>query len=86
MFQISQQKRKNAFSKKKLKEPVGKPIDLWKSFKSFGLPNKSGGCTISVPEENQIVKHDTKCTLCTLKIFYSNLAETLLAKLPKPPN
>ena len=65
MFQISQQKTKNAFSKKKLKEPVGKTIDLWKSFKSFGLPNKSGGCTISVPEENQIVKHDTKCTLCT---------------------
>ena len=35
---------------------------------------------MSALEENQIVKYDTKY------IFYSNLAETLLIKLPKPPN
>ena len=32
------------------------------------------------------MKHDTKSTLKTFKIFYLNLAGNLLAKLPKSPN
>ena len=32
------------------------------------------------------MKHDTKSILKTFKSFYSNLAEDLLAKLPKSPN
>ena len=32
------------------------------------------------------MKHDAKSTLKTFKIFYSNLEEDLLAKLPKSPN
>ena len=56
------------------------------SIKSLGLPNKSGGCIVGSLAENQIVKHDTKSILETFKIFYSNLAGNLLAKLPKLPN
>ena len=72
--------------KRKLKECIGKPKDLWKAIKSLGQPNKSGGCIVGALAENQIVKHDTKSILKTFKSFYSNLAEDLLAKLPKSPN
>ena len=77
--------KKKEFFEKKLKECIGKPKDLWKAIKSLGLPNKSVGCIV-VLAENQIVKHDTKSILKTFKIFYSNLAGDLLAKLPKSPN
>ena len=62
---------------------VGKPKGLLKALKPVGLPNKSGRCTVSALAENQIVKQDTKSVL---KTFYSNLAGTLLTKLPKPSN
>ena len=65
---------------------IGKPKDLWKAIKSLRLPNKFGGCIVSALAENQILKHDTNSILKTFKIFYSNLARNLLAKLPKPPN
>ena len=64
---------------------VGKP-KTWEALKSLGLPNKSGGCIITALEENQIVKHHTKLILKAFKCFYSNLAGTVLAKLPKLPN
>ena len=68
------------------KKCIGKPKDLWKANNSLGLPNKSGGCVVGALAENQIVEHDTKSILKTFKIFYSNLARTLLVKLPKVPN
>ena len=60
MCKVSLQKRKNVFLKKKLKEYIGKPKDLWKAIKSLGLPNKSGASIVSSLAENKIVKHDTK--------------------------
>ena len=79
-------KKKKEFFENKLKECIGKPKDLWKAIKSLGLPNKSGGYIVGALEDNQIVKHDTTSILKTFKSFYSNLAEDLLAKLPKSPN
>ena len=76
-------KKKKEFLEKKLKESIGKPKDLWKAIKSLGLPNKSGGYIVGALAENQTVKHDTKSILKTFKSFFSNLAEDLLAKLPK---
>ena len=70
-------KKKKCFFENKLKECIGKPKDLWKAIKSLGLPNKSGGCIVGALAENQIVKHDTKLILKTLKSFYSNLARFL---------
>ena len=61
-------KKKKEFFEKKFKECIGKPKDLWKAIKSLGLPIKSGGC-IGALAENQIVKHDTKSILKTVKIF-----------------
>ena len=78
--------KKKYFFENKLKECISKHKDIWKAFKSLGLPNKSGGCTVGALAENQIVKHDTKSILKTFKSFYSNLAEDLLAKRPKSPN
>ena len=62
-------KKKKGFFEKKLKECIGKPEDLWKAIKSLRLPNKSGGCIVGALAENQIVKHDTKSILKTLKSF-----------------
>ena len=78
--------KKKLFFENKLKECIGKPKDLWKSLKSLGLPNKSGGCLVGALAENQIVIHDIKSILITFKSFYSNLAGNLLTKLPKAPN
>ena len=41
-----------------------------KAIKSLGLSNKSGGCLIGTFAENQIVKHDSKSILKTLKILF----------------
>ena len=79
-------KKKKEFFENKLKESIGKPKDLWKAIKSLGLPNKSAGCIVGAPAENQIVKHDTKSTLKTFKSFYSCLVGDLLAKSPRSPN
>ena len=75
-------KKKKEFFENKLKECIGKPKDLWKAIKSLGLPNKSGRCIVGAHTEKQVVKHDTKSILS----FYSDLAGSLLAKLPKSPN
>ena len=63
------------FLKKKLKECIGKPKDLWKAVKSLGLPNKSGRCIVGVITENQIVKHGTKSILKSLLAFISETSE-----------
>ena len=43
---------KKFFFKNKLPEFIGKAKDLWKAFKSLGLPSKSGGCIIGALAEN----------------------------------
>ena len=79
-------KKRKEFFENKLKECFGKTKDLWKTIKSLVLPDKSGGCIVGALAENQIVKHDTRSILKTLKSFYSNLAGNLLAKISKSPN
>ena len=54
--------------------------------KLLGLLNKTGGCIVGALPGNQIIKHDAKSILNSSKIFYSNLARSLLAKFLKPPN
>lgn len=44
--QISMQKRQKNFLKKKLTKRMGKPKDLWKALRLFGLPNNRGGYTV----------------------------------------
>ena len=79
-------KKKKEIFENKFKECIGKIKDLWKAIKLLGLTKKSGECMVSALAENEIVMHDTKSVLKTFKIFYSNLAVNLLAKLPKFPN
>ena len=74
------------FFKNKLPEFIGKPKDLWKAFKSLGLPSKSGGCIIGALAENKILKHYTQSILKTFKSLYSDLPWNILAKLLKLPN
>lgn len=64
---------------------VAKP-KTQKAHKSLGLPDQSGRCIITALEENPVVKHVTKSNLKAFKKFYSNLAGTVLTKLPKLSN
>ena len=78
--------KKKEFFENKLKECIRKPKDLRKGIKSFELPNKSGGRVVGALAKKQILKHDTKSILKSFKNFYSDMAGSLLVKLPKPPN
>ena len=44
-----------------------KPKDLWKAFKSFRLPNKSGRCKAGALVKNKILRHDINSVLKHLK-------------------
>ena len=61
-------------------------VNLSKAVKSFGLPNRSSECIVDALLKNQKVKYNTKPVLKTSSAFYCNLADNLLANLPKAPN
>ena len=70
----------------KLNENIGKPNELWKSLKSFGLPSKQASPSTICLEKGGSLSFDSKTNAEILKDFYSNLASDLLKKLPSPPN
>ena len=76
--------KKKDYFENKLNECIGKPKELWKAFKSLGLPNKTSSCEVSALKVNKTVQHDTNLVLGGFKDYYSNLAGNLLKKLPKP--
>ena len=78
--------KKQAFFKEKLSETIGKPKELWESLKSLGMPNKTVISNFNAIEEGNTLTHDTRSISKIFKNFFSNLAESLLIKLPKPPD
>ena len=69
----------------KLTENIGKPKELWKTLKALGLPNKVSIATINALEDDKVVKYDPKTISKIFQTFFSNMAKTLLEKLPPPP-
>ena len=78
-------KKRNDFETK-FAENIGKPKELWKTLKAFGLPNEVSIVTINAPRDNKVVIYDLKFISEVFQTFFDNLAETLLQKLPPPPN
>ena len=76
--------KKQAFFKEKLSETIGKPKELWESLKSLGMPNKTVISNFNAIEEGNTLTHDTRSSSKIFKNFFSNLAESLIIKLPKP--
>ena len=78
-------KKKQEFFKEKYSETIGKPKKLWESLKSLGMPNKIVISNFNAIEQDNNLTHDT-CSISNIfKDFFSNLVESLLIKLPKPP-
>ena len=65
---------------------IGKPKELWESLKSLSMPNKTVISNFNTTEEDNTLTHDNRSILNIFKKIFSNLAESLLIKLPKPPD
>ena len=79
------EKKRNYFETK-LTENIGKPKELWKTLKALGLPNKVSIATINALKDDKVVKYDPKSISKVFQTFFTNMAKTLLQKLPPPPN
>ena len=79
-------KKKKKFFKEKLSETIGKPKELWESLKSLGMPNKTVISNFNAIEQDNTLTHDTRSISKVFKNLFSNLAESLLTKLAKPPD
>ena len=79
------EKKRNYFEAK-LTENIGKPKELWKTLKVLGLPCKVSIATINALKEDKVVQYDRKSISKVFQRFFTNMAKTLLQKLPPPPN
>ena len=77
--------KKQALFEEKLSETIGKPKELWESLTSQGMPNKTV-TNFNAVEENDTLTYDTCSISKIFKIFFSNLAKSLLIKLPNTPD
>ena len=76
--------KKQAFFKEKLSETIVQPKELWESLKSLGMPNKTEISNFNAIEQRTTLTHDIRSISIVFKNLFSNLAEPLLIKLPKP--
>ena len=79
-------KKKQAFFEEKLSETIGKPKELWESLKALGMPNKTIISNFNAIEENDTLTYDTRSISKIFNNFFSNLANSLLIKLPSSPD
>ena len=64
---------------------IGKPKELWESLKALGMPNKTVISNFNAIEENDTLTYDTRSISKIFTNFFSNLAKSLLIKLPSAP-
>ena len=69
----------------RLSETIGKPKELWESLESLGMPNKTVISNFNAIEENDTLTYGTRSISKIVKNFFSNFGESLLIKLPNPP-
>ena len=77
---------KQAFFDEKLSENIGKPKELWSTLKSLGMLKKTVFSNFNAIDNNKSLKYNIKTMSNVFKDFFSNLAESFLAKLPDPLN
>ena len=78
--------KKQEFFEEKLSETIGKSKELWEFLKFLGMPNKTVISNFNAIKAGNNLTHDTCPISKIFKNFFSNLAESLLTKLPKPPD
>ena len=78
--------KKQTFFEEKLLETIGKPKELWECLKSLGMPKRTVISNFNAIEENDTLNCDTHSISKIFKKFFSNLAKSLLIKLPNPPD
>ena len=84
LAQKAVKKKKTDYIKGKLQENMKNPKELWKTLKDLGLSSKlTSNSKICLEKEGHIV-HDTKTNANVFKNFFSELAVSLVNKLPKP--
>ena len=66
----------------KLLEYIGKPREVSETLKSLDSPNKTLVSNFNAVESNKALTVDKKTTANIFKDFFSNLAESLLIRLP----
>ena len=74
--------KKQAFFDDKFSENIGKLKEQWETLKSLGMPQKTLISNINAVESNNALTFDKKTIAKIFKDFFSNLAESLLIKLP----
>ena len=76
--------KKKAYVESKLTKNIGKPKQLWKSLKSLGLKFESSISNINCLENGKSSHFDVKHIAKDFSAYFSNLAKTLMSKLPNP--
>ena len=79
------QQNKRAFFNDKLSEYIDKPKELCETLKSLGIRKKTLISNFNGVESNIKLKFDEK-TIANIFKDFSNLAKSLLIKLPNAPN
>ena len=77
--------RKKEFYETKLTENIAKSKELWKTFKTMGLPSKKGSLTKICLEKDSITNFDDKKNANIFRNFYNSPADDLLNNLPPAP-
>ena len=57
----------------------------WESFEYLYMPNKTLISNFNATEGDDTLNYDTQLISIVFKKFFSNLAQSLLTKLPYPP-
>ena len=73
-----------AYFESKLTENIEKPKELWKSLKSLGLKYERSISNINCLENDKSTSFDVKVIAKDFSVYFSNLAENLVVKLPNP--
>ena len=78
--------RKELYFGENIAENKNNPKELWRTLKSLGMPSKGGRQSKISLKENGVVSFDRKKNANIFCMFFSNLADSLLLKLPHPKN
>ena len=78
--------KKKDYFESELTENIGKPKELWKSLKSSGLKFECSISNINCLENDKSANFFVKEIAKDFSVYFSNLAENLMGKLPNPSN
>ena len=78
--------KKKLYFEEKIAENKNNPKELWRTLKSLGMPSKRGRQSKISLKENGVVSFDPKKNANIFCRLFSNIADSLLLKLPRPKN